>query len=266
VSAAQVFTPKIAGNLSERWALRISPEDAAKMPRGEPWSAIVTDLQSGQQFSAQSAPCGIPTCYCDAVAEQVAEQVDPKPEIDVYQTAVFIGPGNELPEEPEALHQALAAHRADVELAMLLLKLNGVELQYLDYDHHYGGSYVLTFETTDSHLAEVHDFDEVVPAGEDDPRPAPWRTEELAKWQKWKDEEPARKAKAEEQAAKVAALAAEARALLVPGTEAALSLMLAALTEAKGEASAQAIRKAVEQVAKNDPVKQVELLRKAVAL
>jgi hypothetical protein len=238
VNAPQVFTPKIAGNLSERWALTISPEDAAKMPRGERWSAVVTDLQSGQQFSAQSAPCGIPTCYCDAVAEQV----DPKPEVDVYQTAVFIGPGNELPEEPEALHQALAAHKADVELAMLLLKLDGVELQYLDYDHHYGGSYVLTFETMDPHLAEVHDFDEVVPAGEEDPRPAPWRTEELAKWQKWKDEEPARKAKAEEQAAKVAAP-----------------------TEAKGEASAQAPRNAVEQVAKNDPVKQIELLRKADA-
>jgi hypothetical protein len=39
-----------------------------------------------------------------------------------------------------------------------------------------------------------------------------------------------------------------------------------ALVQAKGEPAARAIRSAVESVAKGDPEKQIELLRKAVAV
>jgi hypothetical protein len=97
-----------------------------------------------------------------------------EPEMDVYQASVVIGPGNELPEEPDALHAALAAYKADVERAMFLLKLDGAELECVDYDHHYGGSYIVVFKTTDPQLAQQHDFDEVMRAGEEDSEPTPW--------------------------------------------------------------------------------------------
>jgi hypothetical protein len=50
------------------------------------------------------------------------------------------------------------------------------------------------------------------------------------------------------------------------GLEGTVDGLFQALVHAKGEATAQAIRSAVEQVAKNDPAKQIDLLRKAVAL
>jgi hypothetical protein len=97
-----------------------------------------------------------------------------EPEVDVYQASVVIGPGNELPEERAALHESLAAHKADVERAIFLLKLDGAELEFVDYDHHYGGSYCLVFKTTDPQLAQQHDFDAVLRAGAEDFEPAPW--------------------------------------------------------------------------------------------
>lgn len=62
------FTPRKAHNSDERLKMHLSPEDAAKIGRGRPWSAEVTDLDTKRRYSVKGAACGADaTCFCDAV-------------------------------------------------------------------------------------------------------------------------------------------------------------------------------------------------------
>lgn len=41
------------------------------LPRGRGWKIEATDLHTGRRLRIKAAPCSIPTCYCDAVAEEI---------------------------------------------------------------------------------------------------------------------------------------------------------------------------------------------------
>ena len=61
-----VFTP--LGRDGARMSMTLSNEDIKKCDhRGEPWSAKVTDLNSGIEYEVKGAPCNLPGCFCDAV-------------------------------------------------------------------------------------------------------------------------------------------------------------------------------------------------------
>jgi hypothetical protein len=60
-----LFTPRIKGG--ERLKMFISNQDFAKIGRGMPWAAEVTDIDTGKRFKARGASCGSPGCFCDAV-------------------------------------------------------------------------------------------------------------------------------------------------------------------------------------------------------
>lgn len=67
-----LFTPRQQGS-THRLTLRLSDEDYAKIGRGAPWEAIVTDLDTGIQYRAKGAPCSMPRCFCDAIARRLKE-------------------------------------------------------------------------------------------------------------------------------------------------------------------------------------------------
>lgn len=74
-----LFTP-IHQPSGQRLSLQLSDEDARKIGRGAPWSADVTDQDTGKRYHALGAPCSAgPRCFCDAVVtdaepDPVAEQ------------------------------------------------------------------------------------------------------------------------------------------------------------------------------------------------
>lgn len=62
------FTPRKAHDSDERLKMHLSPEDAVKIGRGRPWSAEVTDLDTGRRYSVKGAACGADaSCFCDAI-------------------------------------------------------------------------------------------------------------------------------------------------------------------------------------------------------
>lgn len=68
------FTPRLSDS-SERMELQLSDEDHAKVLRGKPWEAPVTDLITGRTFLVRGACCGLPECFCDAVIVREVEPV-----------------------------------------------------------------------------------------------------------------------------------------------------------------------------------------------
>ncbi len=99
------FTP-VDHDSGDRLRLRLSPDDAAKVKRGEPWAANVVDLRTGRTYAARGIACSAgPRCFCDAEAfevnaeDEAAEQ--PQTVLDLYLQAFTT-----LPDE--TYRQALA--------------------------------------------------------------------------------------------------------------------------------------------------------------
>ena len=70
------LTPWFTG---ERVALRISEEDSAKCVRGPGVKGVITDLDTGLEYTVIGRPCELgPHCYCDAelIALVVRDRAD----------------------------------------------------------------------------------------------------------------------------------------------------------------------------------------------
>lgn len=77
------FTPRKSEKSDERLRMRISREDQLKTGRG-PWTATITDLNTGCRYQVKGVPCSLPECHCDAavVAEITCDEVtDEKDEL-----------------------------------------------------------------------------------------------------------------------------------------------------------------------------------------
>jgi hypothetical protein len=68
-----VFTPRKGTTTDERHSMKLSPEDWAKIGKGRPWTAVVTDMTTGQRYVANGVDCGA-DCFCDAVAIPIPKQ------------------------------------------------------------------------------------------------------------------------------------------------------------------------------------------------
>ena len=64
MKACRVTPRRGDGTRLELW---VSAEDAAKVERGHPWSATVTDIPSGERYLLKGATCESPNCFCDAI-------------------------------------------------------------------------------------------------------------------------------------------------------------------------------------------------------
>ena len=64
-----LLTPRSQDN-SERYSWQVSGEDLAKIARGRPWTAIITNLTDRRRYKVRGASCGLPRCFCDAVVLQ----------------------------------------------------------------------------------------------------------------------------------------------------------------------------------------------------
>ena len=70
----RLFTPRISMDSSVRQPMQLSEADHAKISRGKPWQAFVTDQNTGKRYQVIGAECEAgPHCFCDAViVERVA--------------------------------------------------------------------------------------------------------------------------------------------------------------------------------------------------
>jgi hypothetical protein len=101
------------------------------------------------------------------------DEQDKVEQVDVYSTVVSFGiPGFDVADANLAEH--LEAVKADIERMQTLLADPDVALDWSDYDRHFGGSMAYFFETTSVDVAKKYEFEEVVPAGEEDSEPTPW--------------------------------------------------------------------------------------------
>jgi len=67
-----LFTPYMKGDKSGyRAHMQLNEADIAKIKRGRGWRATVTDQITGRKYRVRAASCGIPTCFCAAIAEEV---------------------------------------------------------------------------------------------------------------------------------------------------------------------------------------------------
>jgi hypothetical protein len=162
-----LFTPRKSRASGERYSMKLSPEDSAKTSRGEAWSAVVTDTQTGQQYNVRGIECSLPRCFCDAVAEPLVQP----PTETLYTTSIWLGLGPEFEsEEGEHIAEVIEDVIADLTHALILLRTPGVSVEVL-YEKH---GNALCFETTDEAVAKEHDFDEMLRPGAEDFEPTPW--------------------------------------------------------------------------------------------
>lgn len=72
MSSERVFTPrmKLEGGGETRLTLHLNDEDYGKLGRGRGWSATVRNLDDGKVYKVRAASCGIPNCFCDAIAKE----------------------------------------------------------------------------------------------------------------------------------------------------------------------------------------------------
>jgi len=63
------FTPRLKGS-ERRLGISLSQDELHKILRGHGWRATVTDL-SGRTWNVNAAPCGVLSCFCDAIVERV---------------------------------------------------------------------------------------------------------------------------------------------------------------------------------------------------
>ena len=91
-------------------------------------------------------------------------------EADVYSTGILFG----VPGWNDDLVSDLKGMRADIDRVLELMEVPDVEFVNSDYDHHDGGTTILTFETFDATIAQKYGFEDVRRAGADDSEPTPW--------------------------------------------------------------------------------------------
>ncbi|SRR6266540_1483483 len=69
-----LWTPRKYHSDSDRYSLRISPEDYIRLKnagrRGR-WIRV-RDIRTAKRYRARTAACSIPGCHCDAVAEELS--------------------------------------------------------------------------------------------------------------------------------------------------------------------------------------------------
>ena len=76
---------------NERAALRLSPEDYAKIGQGHEWQADLIDLATLRSYTVCGCPCTVPGCFCDAVIVKEIELKDtPAPVHDNSNIAEFL--------------------------------------------------------------------------------------------------------------------------------------------------------------------------------
>lgn len=66
-TTGHLFTPYIGPGSTVRARMTLSDADYAKIKRGKPWRATVTDMESGEKFAVKGADCGSYGCFCAAV-------------------------------------------------------------------------------------------------------------------------------------------------------------------------------------------------------
>lgn len=81
------FTP-INAETGERVELDVSPEELAKVKRGE-WRDIITD-RTGARWQAWGTPCGL-GCHCDAEAVRLIDPAPPGPPARVGVAGDLVG-------------------------------------------------------------------------------------------------------------------------------------------------------------------------------
>ena len=72
----QRFTPRMPDG--QRAEMLLNAEDGAKMKRGRPWHAVVTDQLTGKRWEVAGAARGLPGCFCDAVVIVDGKRDKPK--------------------------------------------------------------------------------------------------------------------------------------------------------------------------------------------
>lgn len=71
--AERPFTPRLM-NTRQRLSMRVSETDAEKITRGSlEHMGRITDLNTGRQYDAWGADCGLDGCVCDAVVTEVIQ-------------------------------------------------------------------------------------------------------------------------------------------------------------------------------------------------
>jgi len=62
-NAKLTFTPRLSLDSDERVSMIVDTE----IPRGDEWTKVVTDENTGKHWMAAGASCGSPACFCDAI-------------------------------------------------------------------------------------------------------------------------------------------------------------------------------------------------------
>ena len=62
-----LFTPRMNSKSAERAHMELDELDLAKIQRGRPWKADITDRLTGKKYRVRGAACGSPGCRCDAI-------------------------------------------------------------------------------------------------------------------------------------------------------------------------------------------------------
>jgi hypothetical protein len=175
-----ILSTKPSNTSTDRYSLKLNANDWAKVPilrailgaakgqepvKGQPvapWSARVTDQQTGQEYDlVGDGDDIIATPYHQPAAE------------DFYTTSVCIGlhPDDD---SVEALRASLARVAVEAARGQQLLGAEGVKLDDFQYDH---GWHVLQFSTSDAKVAEAHKFEDMLRGDAEDFQPTPWTLE-----------------------------------------------------------------------------------------
>ena len=167
--SGNLFTPRMSVTSNERYKLQISGDDHAKIMRGQNWEAIVTDIETGVQYRAHGAECGVgPECFCDAIAEPV---VEPRTET-IYTKTIWPGVDLDGAEKDAVVAFRLREAAQDIATALTLLATPKVELADLTWDKLDG--YGLVFETRHEGAATAYGFEKMLRPGAEDFEPTPW--------------------------------------------------------------------------------------------
>jgi hypothetical protein len=106
----------------------------------------------------------------DAMHESGELEVVP----DVYSTVAVVASAPGFGNENADLAKELRRLKGEIERALELMEDPDVDLVYVDFDHHDGGSTILNFETADAAKAEEYGFEQVLRAGADNYEDTPW--------------------------------------------------------------------------------------------
>jgi hypothetical protein len=69
-----LFTPYMKGDKTgKRATMSLNEIDIKKIKRGRRWSATVVDQNTGRKYKVRGASCGLPHCFCAAIAEETTK-------------------------------------------------------------------------------------------------------------------------------------------------------------------------------------------------